>query len=106
MEPEQQAEWYAGSGYLPVSISAYDLPAAKEIEAKYPQFKVAADLTRAASSSSGPLGPLLGPHLEVADIIVRSAEEMLVGDKDPVDALNDAAEEANGVLEDYNSRVE
>jgi len=31
---------------------------------------------------------------------------MLVGDKDPVDALNDAAEEANGVLEEYNRRVE
>jgi sn-glycerol 3-phosphate transport system substrate-binding protein len=106
MEPEQQAEWYAGSGYLPVNLLAYDLPAAKEIEAKYPQFKVAADLTRAASSSSGPLGPLLGPHLEVADIVVRAAEEMLVGGKDPIDALDDAAEKANGVLEEYNRRVE
>jgi sn-glycerol 3-phosphate transport system substrate-binding protein len=106
MEPEQQAEWYAGSGYLPASISAYDLPAAKEIEAKYPQFKVAAELCRKASSSSTPLGPLLGPHVELAEIIIRSADEMLVGDKDPVDAINDAAEEANGVLEEYNSRVE
>jgi sn-glycerol 3-phosphate transport system substrate-binding protein len=106
MEPEQQAEWYAGSGYLPVSISAYELPAAKEIEAKYPQFKIAADLYLASSTTSAPLGPLLGPHLEVADIMVRAAEEMLVGDKDPVDALNDAADEANGVLEDYNRRVE
>ncbi len=106
MEPEQQAEWYAGSGYLPVSISAYELPAAKEIEAKYPGFKVAADLYLASSTTSAPLGPLLGPHLEVADIMVRAAEEMLVGDKDPVDALNDAAEEANGVLEDYNRRAE
>ncbi|HJX62083.1 MAG TPA: ABC transporter substrate-binding protein [Dehalococcoidia bacterium] len=106
MEPEQQAEWYAGSGYLPVSISAYELPAAKEIEAKYPQFKIAADLYLASSTTSAPLGPLLGPHLEVAEIIVRAGEEMLVGDKDPIDALDDAAEEANGVLEDYNRRVE
>ena len=106
MEPEQQAEWYAGSGYLPVSISAYELPAAKEIEAKYPQFKIAADLYLGSSTTSAPLGPLLGPHLEVADIIVRAAEEMLVGDKDPIDAINDAADEANGVLEDYNRRVE
>ena len=28
-EPEQQAEWFAGSGYLPVRNSAYDLPAAR-----------------------------------------------------------------------------
>jgi sn-glycerol 3-phosphate transport system substrate-binding protein len=106
MEPEQQAEWYAGSGYLPVNMSAYDLPAAKEIEAKYPQFKVAAELCRKASSASTPLGPLLGPHVEIADIVIRAAEEMLVGGREPVDAINDAAEEANGVLEEYNSRVE
>jgi len=106
MEPEQQAEWYAGSGYLPVSISAYELPAAKEIEARYPQFKIAADLYLGASTTSAPLGPLLGPHLEVADIIVRAAEEMLVGDEDPIDAINDAAQEANGVLQEYNRRVE
>ena len=106
VEPEQQAEWYAGSGYLPVSISAYEMPAAKEIETKYPPFKVAADLCRTASSSSGPLGPLLGPHLELADILIRSAEEMLVGGKDPIDALNDAADEANSVLKEYNSRIE
>jgi len=106
MEPEQQAEWYAGSGYLPVSIPAYELPAAKEIEAKYPQFKIAADIYLASSTTSAPLGPLLGPHLEVADIMVRAAEEMLVGDKDPIDALDDAAEEANGLLQEYNSRVE
>jgi hypothetical protein len=49
---------------------------------------------------------LLGPHVEIADIVIRAAEEMLVGGRDPVDAVNDAAEEANGVLEEYNSRVE
>ena len=42
----------------------------------------------------------------MADIIVRAAEEMLVGDKEPIDAINDAAEEANGVLQEYNRRVE
>ena len=29
MEPEQQAEWYAGSGFLPVNLKAFDLPAAE-----------------------------------------------------------------------------
>src|SRR3990172_9327226 len=29
MEPEQQSEWFAGSGYLPVSRSSADLPAAQ-----------------------------------------------------------------------------
>jgi sn-glycerol 3-phosphate transport system substrate-binding protein len=106
MEPEQQAEWYAGSGFLPVNNKAFDLPAAKEIEAKYPQFKTAADLYRASSVSSIPPGPLLGPQFDVSQIIRREIEEMLVGNKDPIDAINDAAEQANDLIQDYNRRVE
>jgi len=106
MEPEQQAEWYAGSGFLPVNSKAFDLPAAKEIEAKYPQFKVAADLYLAASVSPVPPGPLLGPQFDVSLIIRRAIEEMLVGNKDPIDAINDAADEANELIQDYNRRVE
>jgi sn-glycerol 3-phosphate transport system substrate-binding protein len=106
MEPEQQAEWYAGSGYLPVSISALELPPAKEMEAKYPQFKIAAQLYLAASSAPDSLGPLLGPQLDVHDIVFRAVEEMLLQNKDPVEAINDAAKDANGVIEEYNRRIQ
>ena len=106
MEPEQQAEWYAESGYLPANLKAFDLPAAGEIETKYPQMKTAAQLYLEDSSSSAVLGPLLGPYLDINDIIVRAIEEMLIGDKDPIDAINDAAKEVNEVIEEYNRRVE
>jgi sn-glycerol 3-phosphate transport system substrate-binding protein len=106
MEPEQQAEWYAGSGYLPVSISAFELPPAKEMEAKYPQFKTAAQLYLAASSGPGTLGPLLGPQLDVGQSVFRAVEEMLLQNKDPVKAINDAADDANGIIEEYNRRIQ
>jgi sn-glycerol 3-phosphate transport system substrate-binding protein len=106
MEPGQQAEWYAESGYLPANLKAFDLPAAGEIETKYPQMKTAAQLYLEDSSSTAVLGPLLGPYLDINDIIVRAIEEMLIGDKDPIDAINDAAKEVNEVIEEYNRRVE
>jgi len=107
MEPEQQAEWYAGSGYLPVNVKAFDLPAAKEIEVKYPQFRTIAQLYLAAPSNPAHLGPVLGPFNDIRIEIVRHAiEEMLVGGKDPVAAINDAAKKANDLLADYNRRVE
>jgi sn-glycerol 3-phosphate transport system substrate-binding protein len=107
MEPEQQAEWYAGSSYLPVNLKAFELPAAAEIETKYPQFKVAAELYLAAASSPElVLGALVGSYLDIVDIVMRAVEEMLIGDKDPIDAINDAAEEANEIIEEYNRRVE
>jgi sn-glycerol 3-phosphate transport system substrate-binding protein len=107
MEPEQQAEWYGGSSYLPVNLKAFDLPAAAEIETKYPQFEVAAQLYLAAASSPElVLGALLGPYPQIVDIVMRAVEEMLIGDKDPIDAINDAAKETNEIIEEYNRRIE
>jgi hypothetical protein len=42
VEPEEQAEWFAGSGWIAVNVKALGLPAAKEVEARYPRFKIAA----------------------------------------------------------------
>jgi len=106
MEPEQQAEWYAGSGFLPVNGKAFELPAAKEIEAKYPQFKIATELYLAASASPASPGPLLGPAFDIGQIVNRAIEEMLVGNKDPIEAINDAAKDANEIIAGYNRRVE
>jgi sn-glycerol 3-phosphate transport system substrate-binding protein len=105
-EPEQQAEWYAGTGWIPANDKAFEMPAAKEVQAQYPQFKTAADLYLAAPSTTAALGALLGPYADIRDIVVRAIEETVLEDKDPVAAVNDAAEEANGLLEEYNSRVE
>jgi len=106
MEPEQQAEWFAGSGYLPTRTSSYDLPAAQDIMTKYPGFRVAKDLFLASPVTPATLGPLLGPFNEVREAMLQGLEETVVGGKDPVAALNDAAKEANGIIEDYNRRVE
>jgi sn-glycerol 3-phosphate transport system substrate-binding protein len=105
MEPEQQAEWLAG-GYLPASRAAFDLPAAKEVVAKYPQFQVPLDLylNRPATSAAQSI-PLLGPIWEVRGQVDEEVEAMLSGTKDPGQALEDAAARANRVIERYNRRV-
>jgi len=106
MEPEQQAEWFAGTGYLPTRTSSYDLPAAQDIMAKYPGFRVAKDIFLASPVTTATLGPLLGPFNEVRQAMLTGLEETVVRDKDPVEAINDAAVEANKAIEEYNRRVE
>jgi sn-glycerol 3-phosphate transport system substrate-binding protein len=105
-EPEQQAEWFAGSGYLPTRTSSYELPPAQDIMAKYPGFRVAKDLFLASPVTPATLGPMLGPFNEVREAMLKGLEETVVNGKDPVAAVNDAAEEANKIIEDYNRRVE
>jgi sn-glycerol 3-phosphate transport system substrate-binding protein len=105
MEPEQQAEWFAGSGYLPVSRSAVDLPAAQDLLASYPLFQVAFDLYLNAPANPATEGTILGPLQKVREAIFRGVEEMLSGMKDPQQALDDAAANANQAITEYNQRV-
>jgi sn-glycerol 3-phosphate transport system substrate-binding protein len=104
-EPEQQAELFAGSGYLPVRVSALDLDASRQVLDKYPYYQVAVDLYVGTPSTPAKLGPRIGPFSQVREIVAQSLEEMVVGGKDPVQALDDAAERATKELQDYNRRV-
>jgi len=104
-EPEQQAEWFAGSGYLPVRNSAYDLPAAKDIIAKYPQFEIPADLFAKTATTTAALGPLIGPFQQVRDAVRSAIESMLSGSASPDQAMAAAVKQANAAISDYNSRL-
>jgi len=105
MEPEQQAEWFAGSGYLPVRNSAYDLPAAKDIIAKYPQFEIPADLFAKAATTTAALGPLLGPFQQVRNAVRSAIESMLSGNASADEAMAAAVKESNAAISDYSRRM-
>jgi sn-glycerol 3-phosphate transport system substrate-binding protein len=105
MEPEQQAEWFAGTGYLPANHSAVALPAAKDVIAKYPQFQVPLDLYLKSPTTPAALNALLGPFWRVDEALHQGADAMLSGAKDPDQALEDAAADANRIIEEYNRRV-
>jgi sn-glycerol 3-phosphate transport system substrate-binding protein len=106
MEPEQQAEWFAGSGQLPVSRSSVELPAAREVVAQYPLFETALEQYLGVPANPASLGVILGPYPEVREAMFDGVEEMLVGGKDPIEALGAAAERANQAIEKYNKWVE
>jgi sn-glycerol 3-phosphate transport system substrate-binding protein len=106
LEPEQQAEYFAGTGSLPVSRSSVELPAAREIVDQYPLFETALDLYLGVPADPASLGAILGPFHEVREAIHDGVEQMLVSGKDPIEALEDAAEGANRAIERYNEWVE
>jgi sn-glycerol 3-phosphate transport system substrate-binding protein len=105
MEPEQQAEWFAGSGYLPVSRSSVDLPAAQDAVARYPLFRQVLNLYLNAPATPATLTAALGPFQKVREAVYRGVEEMLSGVKGPDQALADAAAAANEAIKEYNERV-
>jgi len=104
-EPEQQAELFAGTGYLPVRLSAYDLEASRQVQEKYPEYQVPVDLFVGVPSTPAKLGPRIGPSDAVREIVAQALEQMVVGGKDPDQALDDAAQRVTKEIQDYNSRV-
>jgi sn-glycerol 3-phosphate transport system substrate-binding protein len=104
-EPEQQAELFAGTGNLPVRLSAYDLEPSRQVLEEHPEYQVPVDSFVGVPSSPAKLGPRMGPFSKVSDIVAEAIEGMVVGGKDPAQALDDAAERATKELQDYNSRV-
>jgi sn-glycerol 3-phosphate transport system substrate-binding protein len=105
MEPEQQAEWFAGSGYVPIRNSAYDLPAAKEIIAKYPQFQIPVDLFAKTPTTPAALGALLGPFQQVREAVKNAIESMLSGGASPDEAMEAAVKNADAAISEYNRRL-
>jgi len=105
MEPEQQAEWFAGSGYLPIRNSAYNLPAAKDIIAQYPEFQIPVDIFAKTTTTPATLGPILGPFQQVRDAVKEAIESMLSGAASPDEAMETAVKNANAAIEDYNRRM-
>ena len=105
IQPEQQTEWFAGSGNLPVSRSAIDLPAAQDVLARYPLFQTALDLYRATPNDVAALGALLGAYRDIYEVMLQAEEEMVTGAKDPVRALEDATNRSNQIIEEYNRQL-
>ncbi len=106
MQPQQQADWFAGSGQLPVSRSSVELAAARDVVARYPLFEKALALYLGVPASPATLGVVLGPFPQVREAVAGGVEEMLAGGKDPGEALDEAAANANQAIEKYNEWVQ
>lgn len=105
VEPQSQAEWYAGSGYLPIRRSALELEPSIQVQEEYPHFAVAVEQLQAAPGGAATAGAVIGPFAEVREAIRTAIERMLLKGTSPEDALRGAAEESNRALEDYARRV-
>jgi sn-glycerol 3-phosphate transport system substrate-binding protein len=105
VDPEQQATWAAGTGYVPIRESATELPAIQELWATQPFYKVAYDQLVTGVNNDATAGPVLGPYQGVRDIVIDQLTAMLTQGKSAKAAVKAAAQEGTTAIEDYNSRV-
>ena len=104
-EPESQAEWGAGTGYVPIRKSAVDLPPIQTRWAEIPGFKVAYDQLTTGSQSDATAGPVIGDYAGVREAVIAALESMYKSGLAPDKALKQAVDKSNAAIEEYNSRI-
>jgi sn-glycerol 3-phosphate transport system substrate-binding protein len=103
--PESQADWAAGTGYVPIRESSIELPAIKDLWRETPGYKVAYDQLLAGVDDIATQGPVIGAYQAVRDAVLAGEQQMFTQSTSPADALRSAASQANSAMQEYNSRV-
>jgi sn-glycerol 3-phosphate transport system substrate-binding protein len=103
-EPESQAEWAVGTGYVPIRQAAANTQQVQEYWAANPGFKVAYDQLVGGVANTATAGPVIGDYQGVRDVVL-DAEQQMFGGMSPREALALAKQNADAKIEEYNSRV-
>ena len=100
---QTQSTWATGTGYVPMNREAANLDPLKTVYADDPRFKVAFDQVASTPDVATFVGPVLGPQREVRVAAANALAQAFQG-TDPQAALVEAANLANALLADYNTR--
>lgn len=103
--PEVQAQWSVSTGYFPITKAAYDQQVLKDNMVKYPQFQTAVDQLHASTESTATSGAVMGVFPEARQIVEGAIEATLNGQKQPKQALDEAAQQITQKIADYNKTV-
>ncbi len=102
-EDEQAITWHQGTGYFPATKSAVDALEEAGWFEENPNFLTAFDQILSGQDTPAARGALLGDFVTIRDIEDAAFEEVIVNGVDPEQALTEATEAANQILEDYAS---
>jgi sn-glycerol 3-phosphate transport system substrate-binding protein len=98
---EQQSEWAASTGYVPVRSDALTIDPYKTTVATDPRFAVAFDQLKASPEGLTSAGPVVGPLREVRVVLADAVAKIFAG-ADVQATLDDAAQQANNLISNYN----
>ena len=100
---QQQSEWSAATGYLPVRTDALTLDPLKTTWATDPRFKVPYDQLLSSPEVPTSVGPIVGPLREVRTVTAQGVASIF-GGADVASTLASSAAQADALIADYNSR--
>jgi sn-glycerol 3-phosphate transport system substrate-binding protein len=102
-QAQQQSEWSSTTGYVPIRTDALTLDPLKTTLATDPRFKVPYDQLLSSPDAPTSVGPVVGPLREVRTVTAQGVAAIFAG-ADVATSLAAAAQQADALIADYNSR--
>lgn len=101
--PENAASWHQTTGYIPITNEAVTMLEEEGWFEENPWARVATDQLDMGDGSPAASGAIFGSFVETRDMITQAMEDVLVSEADPQERFDEAQEEAQAALEDYNA---
>ena len=101
--PEVQMEWHTSTGYVPITVAAYDMTKKAGFYAKNPGAEVAIKELMNKPPTANSKGLRFGNYVQGRTVIEEEFEAMVSGKKDAKTALDDAQRRGNEVLRKFES---
>jgi len=99
--PEVQSEWHKETGYLPITIAAYELTKKEGFYEKNPDMETALKQMTLHKPTPNSKGLRFGNFLQVRDINYNELEAIFAGKKTAQEGLNDAVADGNKLLRKF-----
>jgi len=101
-ETENTADWHQTTGYIAIRNSANEMLEADGWFEENPNQTVAAAQLAASEVNPATSGALVGGFPAIRNVVTAAIDRVLLTDEDAASILNDAAAQANIIIEEYN----
>ena len=92
---EKQFDWHRNTGYVPITLDAYELAREQGYYDEFPHQEIAIKALSRTPPSEHTRGIRLGFEVQNSDILNEELEKVWAGDKPTKDALDDAVRRSN-----------
>ena len=100
-QPEIQMEWHTGTGYVPITMAAYELTGKSGFYEKNPGFDMVIKALTHKSPTANSKGLRFGNFVQGRDIIKEEMEAIFAGTKTAKAGLDDAVKRGNDILRKF-----
>jgi sn-glycerol 3-phosphate transport system substrate-binding protein len=100
-QPETQVEWHTGTGYVPITMAAYEMTRKSGFYEKNPGFDMVIKALTHKAPTANSKGLRFGNFVQIRDVIKEEMEAAFSGKKDAKTALDDAVRRGNETLRKF-----